>query len=287
MNTSKQINVMIVLLLLLLLLVGIYTIYDPFRAEATTERTREEIAERAAHTFARNCRSCHGNAGEGRIGPPLSPEAREAAGLASLSDPTKLQENESLVKNTLVCGRIGTLMPPWAQDQGGSLNDEQIRQLVILITNPPEHGWEHVSEISEEEEATVPLPPVQEVTAGAAPTGATAPVCGQRAQETPVETGPVEVKTDHAVVATDNKFNMTRMGVPAGQEVTLAFDNRGAALHNWHVQGVKGTNGQDVTTKLLPGGQSETIRFTIATAGSYTFICDVHPTDMKGTLVVQ
>src|SRR5215218_3632735 len=125
MNTSKQINVMIALMLLLLLLMGIYTIWDPFRAEATAERTHEEIEERAAHTFARNCRTCHGNSGEGRIGPALDPEVRARnPNLRDFANPNALQENQHIVTNTIQCGRIGTLMPPWALDQGGSLNDE-------------------------------------------------------------------------------------------------------------------------------------------------------------------
>ncbi len=63
MNTGKQINAMIAMMLLLLLLVGVYTIYDPFRAEATEERTHEEINERGAKVYLRNCRACHGNTG--------------------------------------------------------------------------------------------------------------------------------------------------------------------------------------------------------------------------------
>lgn len=288
MNTSKQINAMIALLLLLLLLVGLYTIYDPFRAEETEARTRDEIAERAAHTFARNCRQCHGNDGEGRIGPALNPEVRaNNSALRQFANPNQLKENEQIVKNTLQCGRIGTIMPPWSQDQGGGLNDEQIRQLVLLITNPPEGAWEKVAEVSGEENKTVPLPPVQEITGGASITGASSPVCGQLAPKPPEETGPVEVKTQWDENATDNKFSVTRMGVAANQSVTVNFKNNGAALHNWHVQNVKSTNGQDITTPLLPGGQGQTVTFTIATAGTYTFICDVHPTEMKGTLVVQ
>ncbi|MGE3601614.1 MAG: cytochrome c, partial [Dehalococcoidia bacterium] len=196
MNTSKQINAMIALMLLLLLLMGIYTIWDPFRAEATAERTQLEIEERAAHTFARNCRTCHGNAGEGRIGPALDPEVRARnPELRNFADPAALQENQHIITNTLQCGRIGTLMPPWALDQGGSLNDEQIRQLMILITNPTEHAWEHVAELSAEENETIPLPEISEITAGAVATGSTGFVCGQRAPEEEEETGPVEVRT--------------------------------------------------------------------------------------------
>lgn len=288
MNTGKQISSMIILLLVLLVGVGLYTIYDPFRAEAEAERTREEMATRAAHVFARNCRSCHGNNGEGRVGPALNPEIRaNNPGLTHFADPTKLKENQQLVKNTLECGRIGTLMPPWSQAQGGSLNDEQIRQLTLLITNPPKDAWKHLEEITAEEEALIPNPPVTEITAGASPTGSTSPVCGQRAPAQEEVTGPVEVKTDWVQDATDNKFSVRAMGIPAGREATVVFNNKGQAIHNWHVLQVKDARGQDVATKLLPGGQSETLRFTITTAGSYQFLCDVHPVDMKGTLRVE
>src|SRR5918997_1802468 len=102
MNTGKQINAMIALMLLLLLLVGIYTIYDPFRAEATEERTREEIMERAAHTYARNCRQCHGNEGEGRIGPALNPAFRaNNPDLRNFTDEASRTENQQIILNTL------------------------------------------------------------------------------------------------------------------------------------------------------------------------------------------
>jgi plastocyanin len=288
MNTGKQINAMVVLLLLLLLGVGAYTLWDPFRAEAETERTREAIMERATTLYILNCQSCHGKAGEGRIGPALSPEGREAAQLPSFADPAKLKENQALVRNTLVCGRIGKIMPPWALDQGGSLNDEQIRQLVFLMTDPTENAWKHLAEEAEAEAEAHPLQPVEEITANASVTGAAGQVCGQLAPPTATpETGPVEVKTNWQEIATDNKFNFTRIGVPANQEVTLSLQNNGKAVHNWVVRNAKGPDGKDIGTDILPGGQSQTIRFTIATPGNYQFLCTIHPTEMVGTLVVQ
>lgn len=285
MNTSKQINAMIALLLILLIGVGFYTVYDPFRAEATADRTQEEIADRAAKTYAKNCFQCHGKMGEGRIGPALNPADRaNNPSLYQFADQNKSAEAQAYVKYTLTCGRIGTLMPPWALDQGGSLNDEQIRQLVVLITNPPKDAWAKVQKYTEAEA----LPEVADITAGAVATGATTPVCGQRAPATPEpDLGPVTVSTSVQVTATDNKFSITRFGAAANTEFSLQLDNRGAALHNLSVQGVKDTAGRNIETKLLPGGQSDTIRFTVATPGRYPFICTVHPADMKGTFVVQ
>jgi plastocyanin len=186
-----------------------------------------------------------------------------------------------------MCGRIGTQMPPWALDQGGSLNDQQIENLVLLITEPPEGLWESMPEFVEQQHLEPELPPIEEITSGATVTGATSYVCGQRAPAQPEETGPVEVRTNWEQNMTDNRFSATRMGVPANQPVTVVVRNNGQALHNWHVQNVRATNGQEVTTPLMPGGQSQTVTFTISQPGTYNFICDVHPVEMRGTLVVQ
>ena len=73
----------------------------------------------------------------------------------------------------------------------------------------------------------------------------------------------------------------------AGQPVELTLTNNGQAIHNWHLLNVKDKDGKDILTPLVNPGQSATIDFTIATPGAYHFQCDVHPTEMTGTLVVQ
>lgn len=97
--------------------------------------------------------------------------------------------------------------------------------------------------------------------------------------------GPAVV-TAFTQVATDNKFSLTEIRVPAGVEVTMTVENRGAALHNMHVLNVKDKSGADITTKLVGGGITETVKFVIEQPGSYPFICDAHPQEMKGTLTV-
>jgi plastocyanin len=88
-------------------------------------------------------------------------------------------------------------------------------------------------------------------------------------------------------IATDNRFSPTQYNARANEQTTLTLENRGQQIHNWAVKGVQGTNGQPVQTRLLPGGQSETIQFTIAQPGTYNVICDVHPVEMTATLTVQ
>lgn len=92
--------------------------------------------------------------------------------------------------------------------------------------------------------------------------------------------------TQLTIVGTDNKFDKTALTVPAGKEVTVTFVNKGSAIHNWHLSGVKDKNGKDITTQLIAGGKTETVSFVIDKPGTYDFLCDVHP-EMRGKLTVQ
>ena len=87
-------------------------------------------------------------------------------------------------------------------------------------------------------------------------------------------------------VTTDNKFSKTTYNVPSGQAITLTQDNKGQAIHNWHVLNEKDASGKDITTPLTNPGQNSSVTFTISRPGSYKFQCDVHPTEMFGTLNV-
>ncbi len=89
------------------------------------------------------------------------------------------------------------------------------------------------------------------------------------------------------IVATDNKFDKTELTVQANQPVTLTLENRGQAVHNWHVLNVKDKDGKEIATNLLTGGQSQTITFVITQTGTFDYQCDVHPTEMRGKLTVQ
>ncbi len=52
-----------------------------------------------------------------------------------------LTQNETLITNTITCGRVGTAMPTWSDQYGGPLNFEQIDQLMTLIT---QNRWDLV-----------------------------------------------------------------------------------------------------------------------------------------------
>lgn len=167
MNTGKQINAMVVVLFLTLVAIGAYTIFDPFRSDDAVDEQTEIAADRGANTFALNCRLCHGDRGQGGINGGRLPSAAvlDRPGLRGIEDgifvPALFGQTFDLITNTISCGRVGTPMPAWAEAQGGTLSEEQIRQLTVLIT---EGSWElaieHADEIDAQAtgHATVAMP---------------------------------------------------------------------------------------------------------------------------------
>lgn len=146
MNTQKQIFLIVVLFFAFVGGCAAYTSIDlTVRAPDQEDWHFEESVERGALLFANNCRTCHGNAGEGGVGPALNrPEFKN-------QDPLVLTANQELIRRTLSCGRAGTRMPAWLQENGGPLNSVQIEHLVNFITapenatdedgNPTSKGW--------------------------------------------------------------------------------------------------------------------------------------------------
>ena len=299
MNTSKQVNIMVVLIFLTLIALGIYTLVDPARQQNAKANQLDLLASRGAAEFAQYCRPCHGDIGQGRIGPPLNPVYRKQVGRSNLTDPAALTENQLFVTNTITCGRVGTLMPTWGQAQGGPLSDEQIRNLVALITQDPNDAWNtYVKPDSAAANAIATPPAVADLLQGSI-TGQKDSVCGQStagpagaAAAAPVATGAAAVQatpapsTSLTETTTDNKYSDTVFTIPAGQPVTITVTNKGQALHNFHVLNVQGADGKPVQTALVNPGSSTKFTFTITKPGTYQFHCDVHPTQMIGTLNV-
>ena len=131
MNTQKQIFLIVVLFFMFVGACGAYAMIDlPVRAGNQADWHKEESIRRGALLFANNCRTCHGNKGEGGIGPTLNKDEFKN------QDPLVLEANIQLITRTLECGRAGTLMPAWLNENGGALNVRQIEHLVDLITAP-------------------------------------------------------------------------------------------------------------------------------------------------------
>jgi len=110
---------------------------------------------------------------------------------------------------------------------------------------------------------------------------------GPAAQQTPA--GPV---TELALIARNIKFDQPTLTVPAGGSVKLTFDNQDASVpHNIAIytsrEAATGGEAPITATKIENGPVQQTLTFNAPAPGSYFFRCDVHPTAMTGTLIVQ
>lgn len=86
------------------------------------------------------------------------------------------------------------------------------------------------------------------------------------------------------IVGEDIAFDVTELRVPAGEEVTIVFDNRDAGVpHNLQIDGPAGP----LATEVKPGPDTQTLTVTIDQPGTYRFLCVVHPSRMVGEVVVE
>lgn len=146
MNTQKQIFLIVLLNFILVGACAAYTVVDlPVRGPDQERWTMNESIERGALLYANNCRTCHGNKGEGFVGPALN-----TAELQN-QEPLILAANRNMLRRTMHCGRAGTLMPAWLNTNGGALNNVQIENIINFLTAPTDQevdglpttwGWE-------------------------------------------------------------------------------------------------------------------------------------------------
>ncbi len=424
---------MSVLLMLMLVTIGIYGAWLPSRESESRIELDEKAAGRGSILFARNCRLCHGDVGEGGalggrltaapaldrtdlqgftdsketlaaelsensvtltvsavdrfqaghlllinderievqsvdgavltvkrgVGHTEAAEHRDGTPIL-LFDQATLNEQISLITNTLVCGRVGTAMPAWALQQGGPLSNEQIRQLMIVIT---QGRWDLVDEEVDHEDLLTTLTQavaddessltVEDVTifkdaeetvvrigrerlrimavldldesnddshsgmltvergilgTSAAnhttdeevfrfpETGATSineSSCGQTARASvgnPELVEPFEGQTAE-LVAKAIAFDLSEIRLEAGGQVRLRLDNQDVNVeHNIAVY-----KSDTDFTEVAPGSigliflgpEVDDTVFEVPDVGTYFFRCDVHPTIMVGTLIVE
>jgi plastocyanin len=119
--------------------------------------------------------------------------------------------------------------------------------------------------------------------------------CGQTAQA-PAPAGTPELIEPFTgqtvqVIAKNIAFDLKEIKVNAGGQVRIRFDNQDAGVkHN--IAFYKSAN--DITPVsngsvglIFEGAGIDDTVFDVPAAGSYYFRCDVHPTIMTGTFVVQ
>ncbi len=85
------------------------------------------------------------------------------------------------------------------------------------------------------------------------------------------------------IVAKDNKFLTTSVTAPADEAFEIVLDNQEGAPHN---VAISDASGAKVFTGEIVSSTKVTNAIPGLAAGSYTFICEVHP-DMKGTITAE
>jgi mono/diheme cytochrome c family protein/plastocyanin len=256
--------------------------------------------ERGYNVYKANCARCHGEQGEGDIGPVLNRQDKLFAHL-----------NENYLRSVLevggrfVCGNANSQMPVWA-DTGsppGPLNYVQINDLIAFLRAPntqeyvirdpellePEHdpitgevrtfrGW--VDPNYTPESGATPYPDCWtdefESGASAAPSGSAsaAPTDG-------ASPGP-----SVSIVALNIAFTTTEVTAPADTPFVIAFDNQDAGVQ--HNVAISDASGAEVFRgDIFPGVETRDYQVPALAAGEYPFICSVHPTTMTGTLTAE
>ena len=127
--------------------------------------------------------------------------------------------------------------------------------------------------------------PTARPAATTAPTARPAATPTQAAAATAAGGGPQTL--DIAAVAS-LKFDKSDLTAKAGGTITVRFDNRDNGIpHNFAVY-KDSSAGQTLSQgQICTGPCKGEVTLTGLTAGRYFFRCDVHPTQMTGTLTVQ
>ena len=262
------------------------------RLDAQAEVQQVTAIERGYNLYQANCARCHGPQGEGTGGGYIGPV---------LNDQMKLFDhlNARYLTNVLtaggryVCGSASSLMPIWADTNGGPMNYRQIEELIAFIRAPstqeyiirnPElnepvigddgkvktfRGW--VDPAFKPDPAATAVPACWSGTAGGGPT------------PSPLPSGAVTLE----LVAENIAFDTLELEVAANTpfQIHLVNNDEGTP-HDVDIRLADATvvvdnptiNGISETTYVMDG----------LDAGTYTFICSVHPIPgMTGILTVK
>jgi plastocyanin/mono/diheme cytochrome c family protein len=262
-----------------------------------SELTAQQITkvERGYLVYEANCARCHGEQGEGGIGPVLNRQDKLFDHL-----------NEDYIRNVLtvggryVCGDPNSLMPAWADTANppGPLNYRQIDELVafLLATNDQtfivrdEHLLDPAVDPVTGEVLTFTgwRDPNYQPEPGATPY----PACWKEEFESGGESAApsASASTDPSaevvsIAALNVAFDPTALTAPADTSFTLSFDNQDANIP--HDVQISDPSGAVVfKTDTFPGPEKRDYTVPALPAGSYPFVCTVHP-NMTGTLTAE
>lgn len=93
--------------------------------------------------------------------------------------------------------------------------------------------------------------------------------------------------TSISIAALNIKFDQSELRAPAGATFTIVFDNQEAVPHNVAIYTDSSAGSSLFVGEIFAGPGQRSYTVNALDPGSYFFRCDVHPTAMTGTLVVE
>jgi len=276
---------------------GVPGIKDSSRLAKEVVAQQVTDVERGYKLYQANCARCHGDAGQGGIGPVLNDQAK----LLSHLTPAYI-ETVLTVGGRYVCGNPSSLMLAWLEPKG-PLNYRELEELIAFIRAPTTLTYTAVDkETKTSTEKTGWRDPAYAPPAGATPVpecwtdafggGAATPAPSGAPSGAPsaVPSGAPSAApsggatTTIKIAAQGVAFDTDTLTAPAGVAFAIEFANNDAGIpHNVEIL----KDGQSVWKgDIFPGVETRTYQVPPLAAGSYTFLCTVHPTTMKGTLTV-
>jgi plastocyanin len=118
-----------------------------------------------------------------------------------------------------------------------------------------------------------------------APATPAAPPASAPASAAPSPSSPVATGATLHLAAQNIEFDTNHLDAPAGQPFVLEFDNNDPGIpHNVEIKDATGAS--MFKGEIVTGPAKASYQVPALAAGSYMFVCDVHP-NMTGTLTVK
>jgi plastocyanin/mono/diheme cytochrome c family protein len=289
------------------LFIAIYWFYELAPLGITESRLDSEAAaqqvtavERGYNLYEANCARCHGANGEGGIGPTLNRQDKLFAHLS-----VDYLNNMMVAGGRFACGNPNSLMPVWSNEghPPGPFNYIQVEDVIAFIRAPntetytirdPElgeplkdpitgqvrtfKGW--VDPNYKPPPGSTPYPACWQSEFTSASAGPSGSPSGSPAASADANAPVVKV------VASGLKFDPTALTAPAGKAFVIDFDNQDPSTpHNVEIKDSSGA--VKFKGDVFNGVATRQYQVPPLTAGTYPFLCTVHPTTMTGTLTVQ
>ncbi|MDZ4246509.1 MAG: cytochrome c, partial [Dehalococcoidia bacterium] len=116
---QKKIYFGFILTLFIVIFVPVYWATEPGRQASALKHQQTETRERGAEVYSSQCAVCHGSNGTGGIGPALKGTQLDARTMVKITGR----------------GIAGTAMPPWSNEEGGTLAKYQVEDVVNFVLN--------------------------------------------------------------------------------------------------------------------------------------------------------